>query len=121
MSQTANRNIHICKQCQTRFRGPFCPYCGAEYGASRRRTDSGGIVGGVFRFIGTLLVLALILLIALVILDSTPYAHNPNNATAYAILSSIRNAIPAGALAKYEVVRSNVFNFVAGVLETLFD
>ena len=104
MPAATHKKPHICKRCKTRFRGQYCPYCGAEYGA-RHFSTGGGILLGLLRFVLTLAILCIVLVLAIAILDSTAYAHDPANASVYAILSSIRNAVPPDALAVYDSVR----------------
>ncbi len=109
MPSSAHKNPHICKRCKTRFRGQYCPYCGAEYGA-RSLSVGGGILLGLLRFVFTLVILCVVLVLAIAILDSTAYAHDPAHASAYAILFSIRNAVPSDALAVYDSVREQALD-----------
>lgn len=97
--------MHACKQCHTRFEGKFCPYCGAEPGGRRGKGRPVGFFGGLMRFIGSLLALSVVLALALVALDCTAYAHDPSHATIYAIVQSVRNAIPANVLAVYDELK----------------
>ena len=99
--------MHICKRCKTRFRGQFCPYCGTEYGAHLHGRPHGGVLLSLLKFILTLVLLAAALLLAIAILDSTAYAHDPAHATAYAVIGSIRNAVPPDALAVYDAARES--------------
>ena len=65
-----NRKPHIvCRRCKTRFTGAYCPYCGAENGSARASLTRGGIIGGLLRFLFSLLMLALLLAIAFIVLD----------------------------------------------------
>jgi len=109
MPSAAHKKPHICKRCKTRFRGQYCPYCGAEYGAHQLSTG-GGILLGLLRFVFTLIMLCVVLVLAIAILDSTAYAHDPANASVYAILSSIRNAVPPDALTVYDSVREQALD-----------
>ena len=109
MSSSAHKKPHICKRCKTRFRGQYCPYCGAEYGAHQLSTG-GGILLGLLRFVLTLAVLCIVLVLAIAILDSTAYAHDPANASVYAILSSIRNAVSPDVLAVYDSAREQALS-----------
>ena len=62
-----NRKPHIvCRRCKTRFTGAYCPYCGAENGSARASLTRGGIIGGLLRFLFSLLVLVLLLTIAFI-------------------------------------------------------
>ena len=105
MPKKRRKHMHICKRCKTRFHGQFCPYCGAEYGAPARLAARGGVLLGLLKFALTLLVLAAALVAAIAILDSTRYAHDPANASVYAVIGSIRNAVPPDALAVYDAAR----------------
>jgi hypothetical protein len=119
MSRSSQRKPHICKQCKTRFRGQYCPYCGAEYGR-RHGSASRGVAGGLFRFIGTLLLLAVVVLLALAVLDCTPYANDPNHPTIYAIVTSIRNAIPSSALMQYESIKAKALGYLSVLFHNVF-
>lgn len=121
MPKKRPKNTHICKRCKTRFRGRFCPYCGAEYGAHLHGGPHGGVALSLLKFILTLILLAAALVLAIAILDSTAYAHNPDNATAYAIIGSIRNAIPPDALTAYDAARENALRFLADLWTTITD
>ncbi len=120
MAQSSRKNWHTCKQCETRFRGQYCPYCGAERGAGRRSSGVHGIGGGLFRFIGTLIILTVVVLMVLVVLDCTPYASDPNHPTIYAIVTSVRNAIPAGALLEYEQLKAKAFSYLSVLFNNVF-
>jgi len=116
MTAHSRKKAHICKRCGARFRGVYCPFCGAEYGASRRPGARGGVLCGLFRFIGTMLALAVVVVLVLAILDSTAYAHDPNHATVYAVLQSVRNAVPEDTLAVYDFYRE----MAAGAVQTAY-
>ncbi|MPM54457.1 hypothetical protein SDC9_101235 [bioreactor metagenome] len=70
----------------------------------------GGILLGLLRFVFTLVILCVVLVLAIAILDSTAYAHDPAHASAYAILFSIRNAVPPDALAVYDSAREQALD-----------
>lgn len=112
--------MHTCKHCNTRFRGQYCPYCGAEYGAARHGGGARGVAGGLFHFLGTLIVLAVVVLLALIVLDCTPYASDPNHPTIYAIVTSVRNAIPSSALLQYELFKAKAFSFLSVLFNNVF-
>jgi len=112
--------MHTCKKCNARFRGQYCPYCGAEYGVGRGSSGSRGVAGGLFHFLGTLLILAIVVLFALVVLDCTPYASDPNHPTIYAIVTSVRNAIPSGALMQYDLFKAKAFSFLSVLFNNVF-
>lgn len=109
MPAASHKKPHICKRCKTRFRGQYCPYCGAECG-SHQLSTGGGILLGLLRFVFTLVILCVVLAVAIAILDSTAYAHDPAHTSAYAILFSIRNAVPPDALAVYDSVREQALS-----------
>lgn len=113
--------MHACKRCNMRFSGRFCPYCGAEYGAGRAKGRPVGFFGGLMRFVGSLLALAVTLAIALVALDCTAYAHDPAHTTVYAIVQSVRNAIPADALAVYDTIKAQALEAWGQVFDRLFE
>ena len=99
------RKIHtVCRRCKTRFSGDYCPYCGAEKGAHALR-GRGGLLGGLLRFILSLIVLGLILSIAFVALDYTASAAGDRHGAARAILDSARYAIPKSVLTLYATVK----------------
>jgi len=79
------------------------------------------VLGGIFRFIGTLLLVALVLAVLLIALDCTNYAHNPDHSTAYAIIESVRNSIPADALAAYDEIKAQAFEVWQRFLERFVD
>jgi hypothetical protein len=105
MAAHSRKKAHICKQCGTKFRGVYCPFCGVEYGASRRPRAHSGVLAGLLRFLCTIIALAVVLIVALAVLDSTAYAHDPAHTTVYAVLQSVRNAVPSDALAVYDFYR----------------
>ena len=105
MPSKRRKNLHVCKRCKTRFKGRFCPYCGTEFGARAHGRPRGGVLLGLVKFLLTLALLAAALLLAIAILDSTAYAHDPAHATVYAVIGSIRNAVPPDALAVYDAAR----------------
>lgn len=96
------RKVHIvCRRCKTRFSGEYCPYCGAEKGAPSALRSRGGLLGGLLRFLLSLLVLAFILLIAFILLDYSASAAGDRHGAARAILDSARYAIPKSVLGLY--------------------
>lgn len=110
MPKKHRKPMHICKRCKTRFRGQFCPYCGAEFGARARLATHGGVLLGLLKLVFTLLLLAAALVAVIAILDSTKYAHDPANASVYAVIGSIRNAVPPDALAIYDAARTSALS-----------
>ena len=96
------RKVHIvCRRCKTRFSGAYCPYCGAEKGAPRVLGSRGGLLGGLLRFVFSLIVLLLILFVAFVALDYSASAAGDRHGAARAILDSARYAIPQSVLDWY--------------------
>ena len=97
-----NRKPHIvCRRCKSRFAGAYCPYCGAENGSARASLTRGGIIGGLLRFLFSLLILALLLSIAFIVLDYIASASGDSSGAARAILDSARYAIPKSVLDGY--------------------
>ena len=97
-----NRKPHIvCRRCKTRFTGAYCPYCGAENGSAHASLTRGGIIGGLLRFLFSVVVLALLLAIAFVVLDYVASASGDTHGAARAILDSARYAIPRAVLDWY--------------------
>ncbi len=105
--------MHVCKQCKTEFDGAFCPNCGAEFEQKPRPRAKRGCLSSLFRFLGSLLLIAFLVIAALVILDCTAYAHDPSNTIAYAIVSGARNMLPERALTVYETLKGQVFELWA--------
>ncbi len=102
-----SRKPHIvCRRCKTRFTGAYCPYCGAENGSARASLTRGGIIGGLLRFLFSLLMLALILTIAFVVLDYIASASGDSSGAARAILDSARYAIPKNVLDGYAEIKA---------------
>ena len=98
----STRKVHIvCRRCKTRFSGAYCPYCGAEKGAPKALGSRGGLLGGLLRFVFSLIVLALILFVAFVALDYSASAAGDRHGAARAILDSARYAIPQSVLDLY--------------------
>lgn len=89
-----------------RFLGRYCPYCGAEYG-QKRVLRSGGFFFGLLRFLLSLLLVALILLFAFVALDYISAADDGAHATAIAIVSSVKNALPENWLLVYTSIKTD--------------
>lgn len=117
MANSSRKKKHVCKKCGAHFHGAYCPYCGAEHGAGRRAGARGGIIAGLLRFIGTMLVLAAVLVLVFAALDSTLYAHDPDHASLYAVLQSVRNAVPQNTLSVYDSYREQA----AAALKTGYD
>ena len=100
------RKVHtVCRSCKTRFKGDYCPYCGAEKGAHVLR-GRGGLIGGLLRFVFSLLVLGVVLAIAFVALDYTASAAGDRHGAARAILDSARYAIPQSVLDLYATAKT---------------
>jgi hypothetical protein len=116
MPQTVRKQYTVCKRCNTRFSGDYCPYCGAENGVSRGRGS--GFVGGVLQFVLSLIVLALFIAVAFIVLDYTASARGDGSSAARAILDSARNAIPKSALDYYAAVKAQYLDrWVASIVE----
>ncbi|MEA4870294.1 MAG: hypothetical protein VB062_06615 [Christensenella sp.] len=101
MPQSTRKRHIVCKKCKTRFSGTYCPYCGAENGVGRFHRGRGGLLGGVLRFLLSLVALALLLVAAFVALDYIASAGGDSHSTARALLDSVRNGIPNGVLEAY--------------------
>ena len=71
---------------------------------------------GLLRFISTLVVIAIVVALALLILDLTDYAHDPANATAYAVDSGVRSLFSVEWLERYDVWRLKIVNWFNDVL-----
>ena len=114
-----NRKKHIvCRKCKTRFTGTYCPYCGAENGVGRFHRGRGGLLGGVLRFLVSLVALALLLFAAFAALDYIASASGDSHSTARAILDSARNAIPKSVLDAYASFKAAYLDrWVAGVTD----
>jgi hypothetical protein len=103
----SNRKRHIvCRKCKTRFTGTYCPYCGAENGVGRFHRGRGGLLGGVIRFLLSLVALALLLFVAFAALDYIASAAGDSHSTARAILDSVRYAVPQAWLAAYAAFKA---------------
>ena len=103
----STRKVHIvCRRCKTRFSGTYCPYCGAEKGAPRVLGSRGGLLGGLLRFLVSLVALALILVVAFVALDYSASAAGDRHGAARAILDSVRFAIPKSVLDWYAQMKT---------------
>jgi len=72
---------------------------------------------GLFKFIGVVIALAIIIALALAILDMTSYAHNPDNATAYAFITSVRNLFPENWIQTWDGWRATFLNWLTDVLD----
>ena len=102
-----NRKKHIvCRKCKTRFTGAYCPYCGAENGVGRVHHARGGLLGGVLRFLLSLVALVILLAVAFITLDYIASAQGDAHTTVRAILDSARNAIPKAWLDAYATFKT---------------
>ena len=116
-----NRKKHtVCRKCKTRFTGNYCPYCGAEKGLNHVHPSRGGLLGGVLRFLLSLVVLALLLAATFAVLDYVASASGDHNSTARAILDSARNAIPQGALDAYASFKAAYLNHWVAAVSDFF-
>lgn len=119
MRRNCHRKHRVCKNCGTRFTGRYCPYCGAEHG-KLRALRSGGFAIGLLRFVLLLIALALFLFLLFVVLDFLSSAEGGAHATAQAVFSSIKNALPENMTSVYadfrELCLSPVFAFLASLL-----
>ena len=114
-----NRKKHIvCLKCKTRFTGTYCPYCGAENGVGRVHRARGGLLGGVIRFLLSLVALAILLAVAFIALDYIASAQGDAHTTVRAILDSARNAIPKAWLDAYATFKTaRLDNWIAAIVE----
>lgn len=106
MPQSTHRAHIVCRRCKTRFSGTYCPYCGAEKGAPKAIGSRGGLLGGLLRFLFSLVLLALILILAFVVLDYSASAAGDRHGAARAILDSARYAIPKSMLDWYAQMKT---------------
>ena len=97
MQQNVRKQHVVCKNCKARFTGAYCPFCGAESGIKRPHRGGGGLLGGVFQFVFTLVVLAVLVAVAFIVLDYVASASGDGHSAARAILDSVRNALPKSA------------------------
>lgn len=113
------RKPHIvCRRCKTRFTGEYCPYCGAEKGGPSIIRGRGGLLSGFLRFLFSLFVLALILIVTFIVLDYSASAAGDRHGAARAILDSARFAIPQSALEWYAQQKTIFLDrWVAGLSE----
>lgn len=109
MPRKTRKKRRFCKTCKTRFTGQYCPYCGAEYG-HKHLLRSGGFFFGFLRFLLSLLLLGLILIIAFIALDFIASADDGAHTTAIAIVSSIKNALPERVVQVYTAYKTNYLN-----------
>ncbi len=72
---------------------------------------------GLFRFLCTLVVIVVVIALALVILDMTKFAHDPENATANAIITGARNLFPESWIQTYDDWRASFLNWLSNVLD----
>ncbi|MDO4572377.1 MAG: hypothetical protein Q4C13_03335 [Clostridia bacterium] len=70
----------------------------------------------LIRFISTVIAIAIVLALALLILDFTAYAHKPENATAYAVVTGVRNLFPEDSVAVYDLWRARLIGWFQDVL-----
>ena len=115
----SNRKRHIvCRKCKTRFTGTYCPYCGAENGVGRFHRGRGGLLGGLLRFLVSMVALALLLFAAFATLDYIASAQGDAHTTVRAILDSARNAIPRAWLDAYATFKTaRLDNWIAAIVE----
>ena len=106
MPQSTHRAHIVCRRCKTRFSGTYCPYCGAEKGAPKAIGSRGGLLGGLLRFLFSLVLLALILILAFIVLDYSASAAGDRHGAARAILDSARYAIPKSMLDWYAQMKT---------------
>ena len=106
MPQSTHKAHIVCRRCKTRFSGTYCPYCGAEKGAPKAIGSRGGLLGGLLRFLFSLVLLALILILAFVVLDYSASAAGDRHGAARAILDSARYAIPKSMLDWYAQMKT---------------
>lgn len=104
MPQKTRKKRRVCQSCNTRFSGRYCPYCGAEFG-HRHMPRSSGFFVVLLRFMFSLVVLALLLLVAFIALDYVASAQNGAHTTAIAIVSSVKNALPERYLVVYSTIK----------------
>jgi hypothetical protein len=117
MPQNARKQLTVCRNCNTRYIGTYCPYCGVENGEKRARRSHGGFFSGLVQFIVSLLILTLILVVTFIVLDYVAAAEGDAHTAARAILDSVRNAIPPAALDAYASVKSQYLDrWVAAVV-----
>ena len=114
-----NRKKHIvCRKCKTRFTGAYCPYCGAENGVGRVHHARGGLLGGVLRFLLSLIALVILLAVAFITLDYIASAQGDAHTTVRAILDSARNAIPQSILVYYASFKTAYLDhWIAAIVE----
>ncbi len=105
MPRKIRKKHRVCSNCNTRFTGRYCPYCGAENGRKHVLSD-GGFFIGLLRFILSLILLALILAVVLIALDYIAAADNGAHTAAAAIVTSVKNALPQNVLTLYTNIKS---------------
>lgn len=117
MQQNVRKQHVVCKNCKARFTGAYCPFCGAESGIKRPHRGGGGLLGGVFQFVFTLVVLAVLVAVAFIVLDYVASASGDGHSAARAILDSVRNAIPKSALDYYASIKAQYLDgWVASIV-----
>jgi hypothetical protein len=117
MQQNVRKQHVVCKNCKARYTGEYCPFCGTENGGKRPHRGGGGLLGGVLQFILTLVLLAILIAVAFIVLDYVASASGDTHTGARAILDSVRNAIPKGALDYYASIKAQYLDgWVASIV-----
>ncbi len=119
MPRNARKAHIVCRRCKTRFTGAYCPYCGAENG-SKSHLSRGGLFSGLLRFLLSLVILAVILLITFIVLDYTASAQGDRHGAARAILDSARYAIPQSVLDYYAALKIQFLNSWIDAIKDFF-
>ena len=119
MPRNARKAHIVCRRCKTRFAGAYCPYCGAENGAVSLRSR-GGLFSSLLRFLLSLVLLAVILLITFIVLDYTASAQGDRHGAARAILDSARYAIPQSVLDYYAALKIQFLNSWIDAIKDFF-
>jgi len=104
MQRKPRKKRRACKNCGVRFSGRYCPYCGAESG-HRNTLRSSGFFIGLLRFLLSLVVLAIVLVLAFVLLDYVAASGEGAHTTAIAIVDSVKNALPKEVLLVYSSMK----------------
>ena len=119
MQRNTRKKRRVCRNCNTRFSGRYCPYCGAEYG-QRHMPRSSGFFVVLFRFLLSLLALALVLLVTFTALDYLAAADNGAHTTAIAIVSSVKNALPERLSLVYSTMKENYLDVLVDWTRNFF-
>ena len=119
MQRKTRKKRRVCRNCNTRFSGRYCPYCGAEYG-QRHMPRSSGFFVVLFRFLLSLLALALVLLVTFTALDYLAAADNGAHTTAIAIVSSVKNALPERLSLVYSSMKENYLDVLVDWTRNFF-